>query len=672
MTGTPYPFPREIRQTEVLNGTGVATYGPFAFRVFDEEDVKAFIKPDGREVFEETPVTVTKTSGEPFDTFTVTFAEAVAPETRFVIQAARVHERQAAITKGGAISTDQLEKELSKQGTVVEELRRDVDRTFKPGFGENSAFPGWHPGSPIVWDNNDPRLVNGPSPEEGRLLGWHNGRLANRDVIVLPNAPAGTTGLDVLAAETAEDVFNTVVGDGSISDDKVATPATPADGVSASKLKYLASTSAGAIASAVARDTNLKLSDSLDAKDFGVTADGTTDDTAAMVASLAAMEATGAPLFLPPGVIMVDPDALVVGDGSAAGASSAQAPALIGAGFAPYTRKGTVIKARQAGTLLFDVQGLLEGFQLYGVQFDCAGIVNEGVRITSAVGFDWNGFGIYDFIDVGFRSSNRTEPYPGSVTWSCNNHFQRFFITSAHNRVYSSGILLSGTVDPDTPPGPHDMHRSLFSNGVVQMNKVPEAAGCQGLFFGFVDSSQFREVDVIMVGTGTGYSATFSDQDNVGLPYPQNMLFIGCSLGGDAPRVLGTPGNNYFFHYAMKDGEGLPSNTQFLRGFTDDGRFFGPHSIDELVKELALVGATAADRTVRFMTPDGVHAAKMVHNSTLGLEVQVFDGTSYETYCRFTPSGDVYLNFSGLGLKHLQAGDPDSDGTGFRSVRIPN
>lgn len=221
MTGTPYPFPREIRQTEVLNGTGVATYGPFAFRIFDEVDVKAFVKSDGAELFEETPVTVTKTSGEPFDTFTVTFSEPVPPETRFVVQAARVHERQAAITKGGAISTDQLEKELSKQGTVIEELRRDVNRALKPQFGDEAGFPGWEAGKPLTWDPVARRLVNGPGPEEGRFLGWQNGRLVNRDLAALPEVPTGAAGLEILAAETPADAFPHAVPDDAVGREKI-------------------------------------------------------------------------------------------------------------------------------------------------------------------------------------------------------------------------------------------------------------------------------------------------------------------------------------------------------------------------------------------------------------------------------------------------------------------
>ncbi len=47
----------------------------------------------------------------------------------------RVHERQTEVTRGGAISTDQMEKELSKQGSVLQELRRDAD-DFTHGLHE--------------------------------------------------------------------------------------------------------------------------------------------------------------------------------------------------------------------------------------------------------------------------------------------------------------------------------------------------------------------------------------------------------------------------------------------------------------------------------------------------------------------------------------------------------
>jgi hypothetical protein len=135
MTVTPYPFPRSFRESEVLNGTGVSTYGPFGFKIFDPVDVKVYVKPDDQDLFEEAPAIVTKVSNQPFDDFTVTFPADLPPSTRFIVRSERLHERQIAVTKGGAISTDQLEKELSKQGTVLDELRRDLDQTVRTDYG---------------------------------------------------------------------------------------------------------------------------------------------------------------------------------------------------------------------------------------------------------------------------------------------------------------------------------------------------------------------------------------------------------------------------------------------------------------------------------------------------------------------------------------------------------
>ena len=481
----------------------------------------------------------------------------------------------------------------------------------------------------------------------------------------------GVAPLDADTLIPEEFLLNAPVGDGSVTDPKLPNY-DPGTSPSAAKIRFMASTSSGAIAGAVSRPLDAKLSESLHAADFGVKADGISDDTTAMVAAFAAMQNTGRPLFLPRGTILVEPDTLVLGDGSVSGASTYQCCHIVGSGFAPYTRSGTVIKAKSNGTLLLEIKGLIEGVSFLNVQFDCAGLVNRGIDATALTVHNWDGFGIYDWLDNGMRFLNRNEPYPISVTWSCNNQFRRFFITSAYNRVYSSGLYFSGEVDLDNPPGPHDMHRSIFENGVIQMNKVPETDGCQAIFFGFVDSSQFREVDTIMIGSGKGYSATFSDQDNVGLPYPQNLLFIGCSLGGDAPRTIGSPGNNYFFHYAQKDGESLPADRERLRGFTDDGLFFGPHQIEKLTDALSMMGPTAAARTIRFETPDGTSAAKLVHNSSLGLEMQVWNGSSYATLMRWHPNGKTWVLVPDVGFREITAGSVDSAGAGFRYLRVQN
>lgn len=412
-------------------------------------------------------------------------------------------------------------------------------------------------------------------------------------------------------------------------------------------------------------------SDYLYAVGFGVVANGTTDCTAAMVAAISTALANGKTLKLPQGVIMVNADALVIGDGSSTQPATKQALFLEGSGFAPYTRGGTVIKARTSGNALLTINGLIEGLNITNLQFDCAGIVNEGIVSTAVVGFNWDGFGVYDWIDAGLNFKNRTLPF-GGVTWSRTNTFRRFFITSSYNRDYSSGIKLSGTMHPTNQSMSSDMHNSIFELGTIQMNKRPTANSCQGLYLGFTDSNQFREVDVIMTGTGYGHSATFTDENNVGLPYPQNNLFIGCSLGGDAPRVIGTPGNNYFHHYAMKDWESLPSNTTYLRGMTDDGFFFGPHGFDVINTMLKLNGATTNERALVFETPDGATAAKIIHNSILGMEVYVRNGSGYVLASRYHPDGSIYLNFPAIGFKKIEYGAADSGGAGFRALRIAN
>lgn len=122
----PYPLPRETRQTPIIVGDGRATYGPFAFKIWDTADVAARVDRGSGDLLPEA-VTATKVANQIFDSFTVTFAPALTVGQRAIVQSRRLHERTTDVTRGGSISTSGLEGELSRQGTVLQELRRDAD-----------------------------------------------------------------------------------------------------------------------------------------------------------------------------------------------------------------------------------------------------------------------------------------------------------------------------------------------------------------------------------------------------------------------------------------------------------------------------------------------------------------------------------------------------------------
>lgn len=162
---TPYPIPREARQTDILVGNGGTVYGPFAFKIFDLADVDVQACADGEDVFSAVAVTVSKVSGLPLDNFTVTFPTSVPASTRFVVRSARVAERSAGVKSGSRMDPDAMEKEFSKVATGLQELRRDFDRAARADFGaEPPVFGALEEGRAIIQSGGV--LVAGPSADE--------------------------------------------------------------------------------------------------------------------------------------------------------------------------------------------------------------------------------------------------------------------------------------------------------------------------------------------------------------------------------------------------------------------------------------------------------------------------------------------------------------------------
>lgn len=166
MADTPYPVPRELRQTAILSGDGGATYGPFAFKIFDVEDVSAYTKPSGAEGFSEVAVTVEKVDDLPQDFFTVTFAANLPGTTQFVITGDRLSERSAGITKGTMLDQAALEKELSKQAVTQQELYREMRHAVRTDFGDDQLWISGSIEEGRTLIRSGDRLIAGPNATE--------------------------------------------------------------------------------------------------------------------------------------------------------------------------------------------------------------------------------------------------------------------------------------------------------------------------------------------------------------------------------------------------------------------------------------------------------------------------------------------------------------------------
>lgn len=183
----PYPLPRETRETAVLVGSGVATYGPFEFKIFDEADVEVWTLATGDADWSLATVTVTKTAALAHDTFSITFSAVIPVSTSIYVASRRLHERQIAVTRGGTIDTDMLEKELSKQGSILQELHRDLSRSvrFPPGFDGQPFLPAMTAGKALIVNADANGLTLGPDADQiDAAQGYAEAAEAARDVSV--------------------------------------------------------------------------------------------------------------------------------------------------------------------------------------------------------------------------------------------------------------------------------------------------------------------------------------------------------------------------------------------------------------------------------------------------------------------------------------------------------
>ncbi len=130
----PFPLPRETRETAPFAGDGRATYGPFSFKIWDAADVAAeVLRLDGEWKLE--AIVAQKIANQPIRRLHRDLQSASQDRRHRHHPGAPAARAQSDVTRGGAISGVALERELSTIGTVIQELRRDIDAKLAESLG---------------------------------------------------------------------------------------------------------------------------------------------------------------------------------------------------------------------------------------------------------------------------------------------------------------------------------------------------------------------------------------------------------------------------------------------------------------------------------------------------------------------------------------------------------
>ena len=356
----------------------------------------------------------------------------------------------------------------------------------------------------------------------------------------------------------------------------------------------------------------------------GVQVDGVSSSNDAFASACAEINSAGAVIALPPLAFSVDCDVIRIGTGSATRGSLLHGGGMVGVA-APLNApgQGTTIRARDPGQALATISGITSGVTWKGILLDCDSKANIALDTYSVCGSEIEVIA-RQFLYYGLAMRCRAPA--GSAGWSSSNTIRPTSIVSSVVMPYGAGILLEG--EHGVEQKNYDPHNNTFLCGTIQIKNRADGP-VYGLYSGMNDSNTFIEVDFSVYGPGHPASCEHFMDASTREYYPQNNFFYGCSI--KRHRSRGLTGTSVALFHPTKDGEEIPTDP-YIRGITDDGKFFGSWELPPSQTDFLIQKDTPA---LNLFTPEGARGARIYKNAggdvDFGLSFDQFRSGNWRT-----------------------------------------